>query len=311
MKPETHARGVITLAYGHKRYVEQARSLAHSLQIHAPELPRTLVTDSDNSEVRRLFTNVVEYRSEYGSGVSQKLFLDRYSPYEQTLFIDSDCLVLGNLKEFWSAFNGQYFGVPGHKFLRKGSTDPYLDVDHALACFHLDAIPKFNGGTYYFNRSREAAAFFDTVREILGNWKTLRLSEFRGDGPPDEVIYALAMAVHQIGPTFMGPRGMWTPIGYKGPLRLNALHGTCSFEKEGMKLSPEIIHFPWEYAKSFVYARERSKLKARVEGKGTPVLELGSSIATSVLWHGYRRLRGIAKTARASLRTRSSAPRTV
>ena len=141
------SRGIITLAYGHERFIEQARSLGHSLELHAPQLPRTLITDSDNPEVHRQFTEVIPYRPEYGTGVRQKLFLDQYSPYEQTLFIDSDCLVLGNLDSFWSAFAGQYFGVPGFRYLQKGSTDPYFDVDYVLDKLNLTSIPKFNGGT--------------------------------------------------------------------------------------------------------------------------------------------------------------------
>jgi hypothetical protein len=188
MNSALHSRGVITLAYGHERFIEQARSLAHSLRLHAPHLPRTLITDSNDPEVRQQFTDVIPYRPEYGSGVRQKLFLDRYSPYEQTLFIDSDCLVLGNLDAFWTAFAGQHFGVPGFRYLQKGSKDPYLDVDHALESLHVTAIPKFNGGTYYFTRSPEAAEFFSTARNILDNWRTLRLHEFRRNGPGDEAV---------------------------------------------------------------------------------------------------------------------------
>src|SRR5580700_7201229 len=117
MSSASHSRGIITLAYGHERFIEQARSLAHSLQLHAPRLPRTLITDSTNLEIRRQFTGVISYRPEYGSGMRQKLFLDLYSPYDQTLFIDSDCLALGNLESFWSAFAGKYFGVPGYRYL--------------------------------------------------------------------------------------------------------------------------------------------------------------------------------------------------
>ena len=302
MSSASHSRGIITLAYGHERFIEQARSLAHSLQLHAPQLPRTLITDSTNLEIRRQFTGVISYRPEYGSGMRQKLFLDLYSPYDQTLFIDSDCLVLGNLESFWSAFAGKYFGVPGYRYLQKGSTDPYLDVDHALDNLHLTAIPKFNGGTYYFSRSPEATEFFKTARDILDNWRALRLCEFRRNGPGDESVYALAMAVHHIGPTSMGTGGMWTPVGYKGSLLLNALNGTCSFEKEGMQLSPEIIHFPGEYVYSFAYARERARLRAHIEGAKPPLSTLAASFAASVLWQCSRRLSGLSTLARKSVR---------
>jgi hypothetical protein len=302
MNSGTHRRGVITLAYGQERFVEQARSLAHSLQLHAPHLHRTLITDSNNIEIGKLFTEVVPYRPEYGSGVRQKMFLDKYSPYQETLFIDSDCLVLGNLDAFWSAFAGQSFGVPGFRYLHKGSVDPYIDVDHVLETLHLTAIPKFNGGTYYFDRSPQAKELFDTARNILDNWRTLRLREFRRDGPGDEAVYAVAMAMNHICPTSMGPSGMWTPVNYKGPLLLDAIKGTCSFEKEGMKLSPEVIHFPGEYVFAFAYARERARLRTHVEGKGTPMSRLTSSFATSVLWECSRRSAALSNIARKSVR---------
>jgi hypothetical protein len=307
MSSNYHFRGVITLAYGHQRFIEQARSLAHSLQLHAPQVPRTLITDSSDPEIRRQFTEIIPYRPEYGSGVRQKIFLDQYSPYEQTLFIDSDCLVLGNLGAFWSSFARQYFGVPGFRYLHRGSTDPYFDVDHALENLRLTAVPKFNGGTYYFTRSVEAKEFFTTARDILGNWRALRLREFRQDGPADEIVYSLAMAVHHIGPTWMGPGGMWTPVGYKGPLRLDAIRGTCSFEKEGLKLSPEIVHFPGNYTYSLVYARERAKLRAHIEGKKTPMSSLAISAAASVLWQCSRRSSALTKLARKSVRAYRSA----
>ena len=195
---KSNSRGVITLAYGRKRYIEQARSLAHSLQLHAPQVPRALVTDSTDPEIRKLFTEVIPYRPEYGSGVRQKIFLDQYSPYDETLFIDSDCLVLGNLEKFWSAFNGQCFGVPGYRYLHKGSKDSYFDVDYVLEKFNLESIPKFNGGTYYFTRSLAAAECFETARQILDSSRDLKLCEFRRDGPNDETVYSIAMAIHHI-----------------------------------------------------------------------------------------------------------------
>jgi hypothetical protein len=302
MNSESHRRGVITLAFGPPRFVEQARSLAHSLHVHAPHLPRTLITDSNDASIRELFSEVIPYRPELGSGVRQKVFLDHYSPYEETLFIDSDCLVLGSLDSFWSAFAGQSFGVPGYRYLEKGEVDPYLDLDHALEAFNVKRLPKFNGGTYYFARSPRTSEFFNTARSLLDNFSSLRLREFRRNGPNDEAIYSLAMAVHDIALTSMGPGGMWTPCGYKGPLLLDALAGTCSFQKEGMMLSPEVVHFPGEYAYAYAYARERARLRTRVEGKGPPVSTLAGSYIKAALWQSSLKVSALSKVGRAWVR---------
>jgi hypothetical protein len=315
VKSTVPSRGILTLAYGHQRFIEQARSLAHSLQTNAPHLPRTLVTDSNDPEIRRQFTSIVLYRPEYGSGVHQKMFLDRYSPYDQTLFIDSDCLVLGNLDAFWSAFEGQYFGVAGFRYLRKGSTDPYLDVDFILDKLSVTAIPKFNGGAYYFSRSPEATDFFNTARNIWDNAGSLRIQEFnrdkgfRRDGPNDEAVYGVAMSIHGVAPTWMGSGGMWTPFGYKGHLHLDAIAGSCSFEKEGMQLSPEIVHFPGEYVFAFPYIRERARLRARIEGQRTSMFSLAAPFALSILWQCSRRSSALARLARTSVRAYRAARR--
>jgi hypothetical protein len=309
MNTASQGRGICTLAYGHQRFVEQARSLAHSLQVHAPHLPRTLITDTKSAEICSLYTQVVPYRPDFGSGVRQKMFLDQYSPYDKTLFVDSDCLVLSNLDAFWLAFEGQYFGVPGFKYLYKGTQDPYMDVDHVLEKLQLTSVPKFNGGTYYFTRSQQAANFFETARKILDDWRDLGLKEFRGNGPGDEAVYAVAMAIHGIGPTSMGVGGMWTPASSKGPLHLDSIQGTCSFEKEGKMLSPEVIHFPGMYVHSFAYGRERERLKMHVEGKRTPLLRSIKSSATSVLWQCSQGIKGLEKLIRLSVRAYRSAAR--
>jgi hypothetical protein len=301
MNSNSRRRGVITLAYGPPRFIEQARSLAHSLQVQAPHLPRTLVTDSLDPSIRKLFTEVIAYRPELGSGVRQKVFLDHYSPYDETLFIDSDCLVLGNLDSFWAAFAGQSFGVPGYRYLKRGEEDPYLDVDHALNTLKVLKLPKFNGGTYYFTRSAQTTDFFKTARNILDNFSFFRLSEFRRNGPADEAIYSLAMAVHDIPLTSMGSGGMWTPCGYTGTLRLDALAGTCSFLKEGMMLSPEVVHFPGEYAYAYAYARERARLRTMVEGKA-PMSTLAGSYIKAALWQSSRNVSALSKIGRAWVR---------
>lgn len=299
----SHQRGILTLAYGPERFVEQARSLAHSLQVHAPHLPRTLVTDSKDPAILRMFTEIVPYRPEYGSGVRQKLFIDLYSPYEETLFIDSDCLALGNLDSFWSAFAGQCFGVPGYRYQEKGTVDAYMDLDHVLETLQVTRIPKFNGGTYYFVRSSKATEFFNTARHLLDNWTSLRMREFRENGPADEAVYSAAMAIHQIPLTSMGPGGMWTPCGYTGPLHLDVLKGTCSFKKDGVMLAPEVVHFPGEYVYAYPYTRERAKLSAHIEGKKTSALSLAWPFLRSLLWQCSRRSRSLSKVGRAWVRS--------
>lgn len=152
-----------------------AKSLARSLILHAPTVPRAVVTDSMDPELDRLFTHKIHHRPEYGSNVRQKMYLDKYSPFQETLFLDSDCLAVRDVEAFWNAFRSVPFGVCGVHVMRVGETNEFLDVDFILDHFNLQGIPKFNGGTYYFNRSPEAAALFATTRDVLN-----RAAQFKG-----------------------------------------------------------------------------------------------------------------------------------
>jgi hypothetical protein len=259
-------RGILTFAFGKPKYVEMAKSLARSLLLHSPRERRAVVTDSNDPELRFLFDDVIPYRAEFGTNVRQKIYIDQYSPYGETLFIDGDSLVVGELEPFWRTFAGQAFGVPGHTWLRRGDKDEYMYVDHVLAVLGLTEVSKFNGGTYYFDRSAEAKAFFETAREVLGRSAELRLKDFRGDGACDEAVYAVAMALRGVVPTDMGKGGMWTPIGATTEVVVDVGRGVCRFMKRDRPVEPEVMHFA-TWTDHYVYRRECLRLE-RIAASG-------------------------------------------
>jgi hypothetical protein len=254
-------RGILSLAFGGDRYIEMAKTLARSLQLHAPQIPVALVTDSLDPELKTLFSELVALEPGYGTNVRQKLHLDSYSPFNETLYIDSDCIVLGDLNSIWSAFHGQDFAVAGHQTLKRGETDPFLDVSFILDAFRLNGLPKFNGGIYYFTKSSKALQVFSEGRRLLANSREFRFREFRQDGPNDEAIFSVAMAVNGLRPIPINKGGMWTPIGSKGRIHLNVLRGSCRFVKYGQLVQPEIVHFAGRWAFCFEYRKASEQLR--------------------------------------------------
>ena len=257
---QPQSRGILTIAFGRPKYIEMAKSLARSLMWHTPSVPRAVVTDSSDPELHDLFTYRIDYRPEYGTNVRQKMYIDRYSPFEKTLFVDSDSLATRGLNSFWSAFQSVPFGVCGARLLRAGEVDEHLDVDFVMERFGLAGLPKFNGGTYYFNRSREATALFTTARDLLNRSADLKFGDFRGDGPNDESLYSVAMAIHGLTGTDMGDGGMRTLINSTSPLIVDIPRGICTFVKRGRVLTPDIIHFA-NFTESHLYLKESLKLK--------------------------------------------------
>ena len=276
--------GILTMGFGKPQYIEMAKSLARSLMVHDPDVPRALVTDSTDPELRALFTDMIEYRPEYGSNVRQKMYLDCYSPFSRTLFIDSDCLALRPLTAMWTAFEKVPFGVCGVRRLTRGESDEFLDVDFILNRFGLECLPKFNGGIYYFDNSNESHALFTTARELLNDAKALNFSDFRSDGPADEALYSVAMAMHGLTVTDPGIHGMWTPINATGPITIDVPKGVCRFEKQSRLLTPDIVHFA-TITDSFTYLQECLKLECLTRNRPvsmTQLLRLRAEVA--MMW---------------------------
>ncbi len=253
-------RGVLTLAFGKPVFLDLAKALARSLRLHDPSVSRAVVTDSSDPELLGLFDIKIDHNPAYGSDVGQKLFLDLYSPFDETLFIDSDCLVVRKLDPFWVAFRDNDFGACGRRILRAGEKDEFVDVDRVLAHFGLSGLPKFNGGIYYFKKTPGAAAVFETARGLIDRAGELGFRTFRGGGLADEALYSVAMALHKIPLTDMAPGGMWTPLNATSPLVIDTVRGECHFAKAGEPVKPEIMHFT-SMTDSFVYLRECRRLE--------------------------------------------------
>ena len=124
----------------------------------------------------------------------------------------------------------------------------------------VEAIPRFNGGMYYFDKSEAAGAIFETAREIMGRYDQHGLTPMARGFASDEPVVAMALAAHGIEAIDDRGTTMRTPIGIRGPLRIDVLAGYCAFDKEGMDVSPAIAHFADWRSRGFHYNREASKL---------------------------------------------------
>lgn len=239
--------GFITMAYGPDRYMRQAETLARSLRLHMPGIPLALVTD--RTDPGDLFDVVVPMLPFSNAGTLHKISLYDYSPFEETLFIDSDCVVVRPFHEQLSAISRHDFAPVVNKCLKAGEQDLWLeDVGKALQAVGGTCFPKFNGGVYFFRKGDEAASIFRGAHDILSRAAELGVKDFDRAGPGDETLIGLAMAQHG-GLKLYDDHGtlMRTPLNTTGPVEVSVLTGECSFVKQGRRVSPAIVHFCGHY----------------------------------------------------------------
>lgn len=254
--------GFLTVAFGKQKYLDQAKILALSIKKHMPDIPVAIATDQPAAA--DVFDDVVPIDLSRGGSFMQKIWLDDYSPYERTLFIDSDCIVGEPFYDQIERLKSFTFTPVCERYLVSGDRDEdgwVKDIGKALEMVGGHRYPKFNGGVYYFDRSEEAQKVFAKSREIARDADRFGLQNPSGGVAGDETIFALALAALGVEPLYNDHgRLMRTPIGATGSLSRSGRKG-FSFKKYGETVEPAICHFAGPYVNTFTYKHYSAALK--------------------------------------------------
>jgi len=254
----SYEKGVLTIAQGKKQYIDLAKNLAISLSLHNPGLKRALVTDSDDPELRLLYDIVIPADNSIGIGFLQKLYIRDYTPFDETLFIDVDCLCVRNIDFLWAPFANCDVSVIGRKIFEGQQFGFSLaEIQNSLG---LKYVISFNGGVYYFKRNEKAKEIFDTAKDIVANYDAYKIVKVRGE-IADEPLMSLAMGLYDQEPIDDHGKGMYTPVGQSGKFTMDVLRGYCEFIKNGRVVKPAIMHFGFGHTQAFHYRRETMKLR--------------------------------------------------
>jgi hypothetical protein len=247
-----------------------AKALARSYRRFGPSRPFAVVTDAANAAaLGRHFDVVVPVDLGHGHGVVQKLSVDRYSPFQRTLFVDSDCLFYKHPDVLWQAYQPGPFHIKGWTYLT-GHSDherrrPYefiSDVPRFLETLGLSRLGRFNSGVVYFE-GVEGAAVFEAARAIYERRADLGFVQFKGAPIADEP--ALAAAMEQMGIPMQEwdrTNGMETAIGMSDTYGINVLEGRSRFAKKGVgDVEPALIHYNIDAQNSLTYQRDIYRLR--------------------------------------------------
>ena len=164
--------GVVYVAWGDKGIAE-AKESARSCQRFG--LSTCLVTDANTTVPDSCFdiVTVADFGDENGNvPYSRKMYAYRESPFEKTLYLDSDCLMLFDPHQ-WFDFDRYHLAVAHAPY-------PYFQ-------WQRKHIIHFNTGVQFFVKCPEVDAFMLRWLELADNFKT----EFQKDQ------YGFSLAVHQ------------------------------------------------------------------------------------------------------------------
>lgn len=154
-------QGAVYIAVGDPRYFDEAVVSARSLRRAMPELPILLYTnlprtDPAFDEVVPVEANGMEY------GCKPKLLGE--SPFERTLFLDTDTYVVESVTELFDLldrFDIAAAHAPWRRSIKwtRNNEDPITDVPRSFS--------EFNTGVIAYKKSPEISKFFDLWTEYF------------------------------------------------------------------------------------------------------------------------------------------------
>lgn len=155
------SRGVVYVAFGN-RYVAEAVYSAHSLRRHCPGLSTVLFTDKPLAETPFDEVKVVEV-----GHIRAKVDLLAQSPFERTLYLDSDTRVVYDLSDVFDVLD-RFDLALAHDFARKRQTMASRIPEYAAIPY---AFSEFNGGVILYGRSPGATRFLELWRQRFHQYK--------------------------------------------------------------------------------------------------------------------------------------------
>jgi hypothetical protein len=201
------SKGIVVLAQNSNGidYIKQAYALALSLKNTQKEnTPISIITnDLVSDHYRSVFDQVIEIPWGDSSQDSRFKVENRWkiyhaSPYEKTLVLDTDILVLDDLSSIWNTFeNYKVYYTSKVKTYR----NELVSSDYYRKAFTYNTLPSLYSAVHYFEKSDFAKEFYKWVELITNNWQLFYgkyVSEYYPERPSMDVTAALAAKIMDV-----------------------------------------------------------------------------------------------------------------
>ncbi len=197
-------RGILLIALGGSTYTGWAVNMAVSLRFHSPDLPICLVADektrlSMREHEQKLFTEIKEAKKEHYHNDNgefapgrMKLFMYDYRPFEQTIYLDIDGLVIKDITPLFKQLKGTVVKSQVNSITTEtAETWPcqWMSLKDTRFVYSLSAkfdLPEINSSFMYFEKG--AKKYFEMAQKCyISDYRTIWGNSF-----PDELAFNVA-----------------------------------------------------------------------------------------------------------------------
>ena len=218
-------QGYITLATGDRAYYEMAENLAASIRVMDPGRPIALAHDHDaviSPAASRLFDHLIPLPKDTNYvTVTHKFKLFELSPFDRTMFVDADCLMVKrDIDRYWAIAGESFFTIPGN--IRTSGSWKGKNIPDLLQQEGVDHVVEVNAGVFTFDKSERARQFFAGLNAFyLERKEALAVNTHNGKRKySDEMFFSIYMAKCGLRPWDRAPnlRDSWMVTTYRSLL---------------------------------------------------------------------------------------------
>lgn len=168
-------RGIFLLAQNtQENYVRQACLCAASIKKSNPDLSVTIATnDFIPEKYKKYFDNILDIPGEDLAvdetwKVSNRAKIYKLSPYDETIVLDTDMIVLTDISEWWNQLKDYDVYFTSKPTTYRGEV---VTSNFYRKTFVKNDLPSVYVGVHYFKKTEFATEFFTWLETIVINWK--------------------------------------------------------------------------------------------------------------------------------------------
>lgn len=196
------------------RYIDECYNLALTIRKNNDNRPISLLVNKQDIEYcksKNIFDKFIEYH-QFDDDIWSKcqnyfekyclyprLYLNRYTPYEETITVDSDVLCQYNTEDVWRYCRNRQFPVQmtGRKIDYKWHWGTIKEVMQA----YNKHIPHVHGGFFYINKNNtKTEDFFLYARSLIPRYDELKCKRWYANGIVDEILFAITHSYYNLFP---------------------------------------------------------------------------------------------------------------
>ncbi len=256
--------GFVTVATGDDRFYRIARNLLRSYRLFSKNpLPFALIADREN-ELTAEFDRVVLI-SDAEKNYNDKLKLFRELPFDETIFVDADCLAYGDLNDWFAFFaDAGDFAAFGYSIDDLTSADGWFDPAGMREFSpQITFIPNFNGGVYYLRKTEKCAKVFEIANYCAPRYADYSFRKFKEAA--DEPLLALGAAVCGLRPVERTEVVFKPKRGFRSDLSIPS--ATIRPKKDAAPIPIRLVHFGSFKTQLSFYRSEVAKMQDLRDGQ--------------------------------------------